>query len=298
MSDSIFKKLARDLKVSFTFTYRNTISFFLAMIGVSLVTLILIIMVVLLVVIPILFSGGIGFLIWLVITLVSDVSVMTGFALLVVLMLLLLPLLAPVIIGIGALYGMSREIVESEGTTAEGVFTWYRKKFLSFIGTGLLLFVIVAGPLLPIIYFIPYFIQHPPDQTQLTLIFFIMSLWLMMSSGFLSLTIPGVIDDLSILKAARHSIRLSWRYFDRVFGIWLIYIAIILLPLAPAFLQILDIIQLPPNVDLEPIIGSIVILLSIFVIPSLAIAQTRIYMILSAEYEESFIPVDESQGGV
>ena len=56
-----------------------------------------------------------------------------------------LPFLAPFMVAIGAMFGLGREIVESEGTSAEGVFTWYKKKFFSLAGGGLVLFIVVVG---------------------------------------------------------------------------------------------------------------------------------------------------------
>ncbi|RDE12713.1 MAG: hypothetical protein C4K47_07295 [Candidatus Thorarchaeota archaeon] len=271
MKESSFEVLKNDISISFRFAARNVISFILGMFGVLIVSVVLMAMIAVAIFVPIVFGliEGIGmegmiqfFTSFAAIWSTPQVSLMIG-----VFMLLAVFVLGPFMVAFGALFGMAREIVESEGTTAEGVFAWYRKKFFSLAGGGIILFLVVMWPIVLLILWMPGFVTGSLIGLDFAIPMVAILLWVVISAGMLSLLFPGIIDGLSALAAARRSLRLSRQYFDRVFGTWLSFIGIILLT------------------SVVPLIGFLIVLF--LVIPAMAIGLTRVYLILTDNVQET-----------
>jgi hypothetical protein len=197
-------------------------------------------------------------------------------------LLIVLPIICPFLIAIGALFGMGREIVESAGTSAEGVFTWYRRKFFSLAGGGIILFIVSILPIGLAFALVEYATGGPIIGLSSAILTSLSVIWFIISMGFLSMLFPGIIDGLPVLKALKQSVRMAITYFDRIFSTWLAFVLIIVFLLSPAFLP-LYFIWLPA---FDPIFMAIwlvpaVLFLIIVVLPALAIALNRVYLILS-----------------
>lgn len=283
MKDASLGNLIEDLKVSFKFAAKNVVSFFLAMLGVLLVTAIILLIIIITVIIPLFFTMGLDAMIDFFVSWVEPFPPADATALLGLLLFLILPILAPLFVAFGALFGMAREIVESEGTTAEGVFTWYRRKFFSLAAGGVILFVVVIGPIglaawwilvyFPMPFGMPLHIEIILEATAVV--------WLVMSSGMLSMVFPSIIDGHSALGAVRESVGLCWKYFDRVISTWLAFMGIIILPWVPI---IVDAISPAFHVELgEWYVVPLTLFLLFIAIPALAIGVTRVYLILTGE---------------
>ena len=150
MENARFSTIIEDLKISFRFASKNVISYLLALFGVMIVSLLLIVVVAILVFVPLIFIIGIGNLS----TFFESFNGLESIGIANIALgsiMFALPFLAPFMVAIGAMFGLGREIVESEGTSAEGVFTWYKKKFFSLAGGGLTLFLVVVGPIMLIL---------------------------------------------------------------------------------------------------------------------------------------------------
>ncbi|MFQ5832495.1 MAG: hypothetical protein ACE5H4_07325 [Candidatus Thorarchaeota archaeon] len=283
MKKASLKTLVEDVKISFSFASKNVISFFLAMLGVLLVTAIILVLMILFVVIPLFFTIGLEAMINFFTQLVEPFPPADAAALLALVLFIVLPILAPIFVAFGALFGMAREIVESEGTTAEGVFVWYQKKFFSLAAGGIILFLVVIGPLAVAALWIYVYIPFPygmPTHVEISLAFAAV-MWLFVSSGMLSMIFPGIIDGHSALGAARRSVGLSWRYFDRVFSTWFAFLGIIVLPWMPLILSVFS-----PSYNIE-LVAWYVLPLALFTIflaiPAMAIGVSRVYLILTGE---------------
>lgn len=279
------KVLLEDLKVSFKFAARNIMSFVLGTIGVLIVTgllmLFLMVVFVLALVAVMGLDGMIGLFTSFAEAFPSNPSMVTMSAILIV----MLPIMAPFMVAMGALFGMAREIVESAGTTAEGVFVWYKSKFFKLAGAGLVVFSIVALPMAALALAQSPFSSTNIDpfiagiQAALGLI------WIILSVGMTSMVFPGIIDGLSVAASLRQSLRLSWRYFDRVFSTVLAFILIGLAALLPTIAYP---VLLMFGVAIDPILLSVVALptmlvLGLIVFPGSIIGMTRVYMILTAD---------------
>jgi len=238
MKGSSFTILMDDLKASFKLAVKNILSFLLGMIGVIIVTVLLIAAVAVAIVPVVILLLGIEGMINAITQLAPLMETESG-AIAVIFgvgMLVILPFLIPFFVSVGALFGMGREIAESEGTNAEGVFSWYSRKFFSFVGGGLIIFLISIFPLaLLMLALIPVHGGSPggPFAWVLPVGAFI---WLTVSLGMLSMTYPAIVDGYSPIEATRISLKMGWTYFDRVFSTFLAFIGIIALLFAPFFI--------------------------------------------------------------
>ncbi len=265
---------------------RNIISFVLGMLGVLVVAFTLMMVLAMIIFVPIvlgLISGlGMEGMIQFFTSFATTWSTPQGALMFGAFMLLAMFILGPFFVAFGALFGMAREIVESEGTTAGGVFAWYRKRFFSLAGGGIILFTIVLGPMIPLFIWVPGFATGSfvgPTAAILTAAF---TLWVIVSAGMLSLLFPGIIDGLSALGAAKQSLRLSWRYFDRVFSTWLSFVGILLVTFVPAIVVPMFLGYSGPWVAaLGTFSGIMAIVDVVLVVPAMAIALSRVYLILT-----------------
>jgi hypothetical protein len=285
--------ILKDFKVGFTFAVKNILSFGLAMLGIVLVTLLLLALILLFILIPILFTMGLPFIFWLVESVVAGFSATSGLTLVLLIMFLILPLLGPFFIALGALFGMAREIVESDGTQAESAFSWYGKRGLSLLGGGIIHFVITLAPLIIAFLSISYPVWNPPTGAELGIIIPLIVIWIILVNGMLSLTFPGIIDGLSAVRAAARSIRLTCQFPQRVLSAWFIIVLIVGVPLLPVFNELAFLWSpLLPEVILEPYRPLAIIALLFIIIPAVSIVLTRIYMILTAKVDATY-----TQGG-
>ena len=285
--------IIKDFKVGFTLAVKNILSYGLAMIGILFVSVILLVVILLVVVIPVLIFLGLPFLIWLVESIVAGFSETSGLYLVMLVLFLIIPLLSPFFIALGALFGMSREIVESDGTQAESAFSWYGKRGLSLLGGGLIHALITLAPIVIAFLSISYPVWNPPTDAELEIIIPLIVIWIILVNGMLSLTFPGIIDGLSAVRAAGRSVRLTCQFPGRVLGAWFIIVLIAGVPLLPIFNE-LAFLWRPfiPASWLEPYTPLVIVALVFIVIPAVSIILTRIYMILTAKVDETY-----TQGG-
>ncbi|MBD3160322.1 MAG: hypothetical protein GF309_16200 [Candidatus Lokiarchaeota archaeon] len=290
MKRADFKTLLNDLKISLRFAARNVISFILGMIGVLVVSGLLL-GVIMLVTFPVLIFGvGLQRIAEFFTALGVGLEAMEGTAILGVLMMIVAPILAPFLVAIGALFGMGREIVESAGTSASGVFEWYKRKFFSLAGAGVLQFIII---ILPVALLVMTPIPTPlatPNTAVLSISSALGTLYFLVVGGMLSMTFPAVIDGHGPFDAIRVSVSMSIDYFDRVFSVWLSHIGlpvVLLLPIGGASFTAIW-MSISPVSILAGIYGIAAFILVVFlIIPAIVIGISRVYLILSGEERES-----------
>ena len=288
--------LLKDFAVGFKLAAANFLSYSLAMIGIIFVTVVLLIVILLFVVVPLIFTVGIPALISLVIFFESTFSSASQLTLVALIMVLILPILGPFFIALGSLFGMSREVVESDGTNAESAFGWYRKKSLSLVGGGMLHFLVTLAPFIVAFIGIAYPTWNPPTNEQLRVIIPIGVLWVFLINGMLSLTFPGIIDGLSAVRAAARSVRLTAQFPGRVLGAWSIMFLIVGIPILSLFGELAFLFPAIIPVGLfEPYAGLFVIILLFYLIPAFSIVLTRIYMILTARVDATY--THDNSGG-
>ncbi len=307
MENATFQTILGDLKISFKFAVKNVISFLLAIFGVLIVSAILLVVVAALIFIPFFFViGGYENIIAyfesfgstpdIGITNIALGSILFG-----------LPFLAPIFVAFGAMFGMGREIVESEGTSAEGVFIWYKKKFFSLAGGGMILFLFVLGPLILALVggialygeqFLMMRLMHAgPVGIVNPIVLGLLLIWFAISTGLLSMLFPSIIDGYSVFESTKRSIRMSIKYFDRVFGVWMTFLLIlgaIFIPIIAAPFT-LGIGEIGLGIMAVYMLPAMLFLVFIF-IPAMTIGLTRVYMILTADDDNYEHPPEEESG--
>ncbi len=288
--------LLKDFSVGFKLAATNFLSYSLAMIGIIFVTVALLLVILLFIVVPLILTVGIPALISLVIFFESTFSSASQLTLVALIMVLILPILGPFFIALGSLFGMSREIVESDGTNAESAFGWYRKKALSLVGGGSLHFLVTLAPFIVAFIGISYPTWNPPTNEQLRIIIPFALVWIFLINGMLSLTFPGIIDGLSAVRAAARSVRLTAQFPSRVLGAWLIMFLIVGIPILSLIGEL--VFLFPPIIPIglfEPYAGLFIIVLLFYLIPAFSIVLTRIYMILTARVDATY--THDNSGG-
>ncbi|MHA1949292.1 MAG: hypothetical protein ACXAAO_04810 [Candidatus Thorarchaeota archaeon] len=308
MKNASFQTILDDLKISFRFALKNVISYVLAIIGVFIVAGLLLIIVAAIFFIPLLFSMGFpNMVLWF--ESFALIGTSGGASLALGIFLIALPFITPFFVAAGALFGMSREIVESEGTTAEGVFQWFKRKFFSLAGGGLVMFLIIAGPV-----FLVSFGAVAVFGDQVLNIAFISSgsattlspilaglgvVWFVLSTGFLTMMFPAIIDGYSVIDATKISVRMSIDYFDRIIGFWIAFVLIIVALIAPLFVTIFAFpLSFGPGIAAVAIYAvPMVIFLAFVALPALSIGLTRVYMILTADDEDLLSQEEDEESG-
>ncbi|MFW9841100.1 MAG: hypothetical protein ACFFES_09405 [Candidatus Thorarchaeota archaeon] len=303
MKNASFQTILEDLKISFRFAIKNIISYVLAIIGVFIVAGLLLLVVAAAVFIPIVLIMGFGnMVVWF--ESFALLGTAQGATIALGIFLFALPFITPFFVASGALFGMSREIVESEGTTAEGVFQWFKKKFFSLAGGGIVMFLIIAGP----VFLISFgavavfgdqvlnfaFLSAGSTSFLSPVLAGLGVIWFVLSTGSLTMLFPAIIDGYSVVEATKKSFRMSIDYFDRVIGFWIAFVLLLVALIAP---MIVAIFAFPPTFGLGmAAMGIYAIPMAIFFVfvalPALSIGLTRVYMILTAD-DEDIVPEDE-----
>ena len=308
MKNASFQTVLDDLKISIRFALKNVITYVLAIIGVAIVTFLLIAIVAAFIFVPIFLSpqGIQVFMAWA--DSLAEWNAASGATIATGIFLIALPFVAPFFVATGALFGMSREIVESEGTSAEGVFTWYKKKFFSLAGGGIMLFLFILGPIMLVtlisvalfgdqILNLAFF---GPSSAMNPFISALGVIWLLLSTGIMTMLFPAIIDGYSVIEATKKSIRMSIQYFDRVFGAWLSYVILLVILVSPLFIMAIP--SLWTGFDVIMILISIyAVIMGLFaalvILPGMSIGLTRVYMILTADDEDFTPSEDEDESG-
>ena len=270
------------------------ISFFLGMLGVLIVTAILVAIMLLIFVVTVIFllPGGIWAFIDVFVAIIEAFANWPSPASLGLVVLILVPLVLPIFVAIGALYGMAREIVESEGTSAEGVFAWYSRRFFPLAGGGIVVFMTSIVPLGALYAYAYNTLGGHITGSDEVLLIATAILWFVLSSGLLTMMFPGIIDGLTVRQAVGRSVKMGVKYLDRVFGVWLFFLALIFALIAPMIWPYhLYAIFGFHNLAFYPVLA--VLFLLFIAIPAMAIAQSRVYLLLGSEEDE--IPVTDEE---
>jgi hypothetical protein len=212
--------------------------------------------------------------------------------------LFILPVVGLVFVVTGALYGISNELVKTGDTRAENAFHWFKKRFFAFAAAGIIIFVVTVGPpALLALFTIELF--GSISGIEAALMITIQFLWMYITLGVLSMTLPSVAEGKGVIEAFKESIELSISRFDRVFGIWTAYSLLSVSMFVPvfvwAYVEASHLLTTPPILGLVAgvILGWTVIaslLMALVVFPSLILAQTRVYTILTGK-----MPVRQEQ---
>jgi hypothetical protein len=134
---------------------------------------------------------------------------------------------------LGAVYGMSKDIVTTGESSAEGAFGWLRKKAGSFLVTGIIVAVIVMGPIGIASYLVSWYFGFTVPWELTWSLLTVVVLYVYIFLGVLRMYIPAVADDMGVIDGLKRSVSLVKSNFGRVFGAWTIYFVLIFIWFLP-----------------------------------------------------------------
>ncbi len=212
-----FNTIFEDLKTSVKLAKDNILSYALAHIGMGFALIFILAIVAIPVLAFVILSGPV---IW---TSIADI-VMAGpdssrFLLGGAFGLLFVPFFAVVYTLNGALFGMSKEVIEQGKTKAETSFSFLSGKFLPLMGAGILLTLIIIAPQALVWYVVSYLNGWtiPLLYSQILIVF--TYVYSNITSGFCAMVLPAIVNGAGVQDAFKESFRLAIDRFDRVFGV-------------------------------------------------------------------------------
>ena len=202
-----------------------------------------------------------------------------------------LPIVGVLTTVVGAIYGISKEVVEDGETKAENAFSWVKRRFLAFAGAGIIQSLIVVGPIILLSAAISLALGGIVTGVYSVLLGVFAFVWVFVTGGLLSMMFPAIVDGKNPIEALRVSVKLGVDRFDRVFGIWTAYIVLFAAMAAPAFLVAYGVGFTPGLHTAIPMIVVVAggwtaiagLLLVAIVLPSMILSRARVYAILTGK---------------
>jgi len=283
-----FNTVANDLKSSLKLAWGSALSYFLANLGMVIVVVIL----ALLIALPVISVAILA--LWpfneATMTALAQWASDNPLVLGSIAVLVLIPFVSLFMVVSGSIYGMSYDLVSTGDTRAERAFSYLRRKFLTFMGAGAILTIVVILP--PVIawglssYALGYVITAPVS-TVLTIFTFV---WIFFTAGLTSMVFPAIVSGKGVQAAFKESYTLATRYFDRVFGVLSAIVLLLAVTFGPIILLALSmpLIGPPMSLALIPAIAAAALwtVVSAFLwlllfLPMVRIAWVKVYQDLT-----------------
>jgi hypothetical protein len=219
--------------------------------------------------------------------------------------LFLIPVVSMFLVVSGSIYGMSHQLVTTGETKAETAFSYLKRKFLTFFGTGVILTIFVVLP--PTIawgltsYAMGYTITAAAS-TPLTIFTFV---WVFITAGLTSMVWPAVVSGKGVQDAFKESYSLATKYFDRVFGLLTAIVLLLAATFGPVVIAglVMATSFVPPiTTPFHPAVPALIgvglwTVVSVFLwlflfLPMVRIAWVRVYQELTGGTIASQIPAE------
>lgn len=190
----------------------------------------------------------------------------------------------------GSIYGMSYDLVTTGETKAEAAFSYLRHKFLTFAGTGAMLTIVVIVP--PVIawgltaYAMGLTITGLASQL-LTIFTFV---WVFITAGLTSMVFPAVSSGKGVQEAFKESYSLATRYFDRVFGVLVAIVLLLVITFGPIVVWGISLVGIGtiPVLAFGPVLAALMIWTVVFAflwvllfLPMVRITWVKVYQDLT-----------------
>ncbi len=205
------------MKTSLKQASGSALSYFLANLGMVIVVSIL----------AMLIAAPIAIVAWVAFAPISEVTMvaMRDWALVNPLVLgglgalVLIPFVSLFLVVSGSIYGMSYDLVTTGETKAEAAFSYLKRKFLTFMGTGAILTIIILLPPAIVWGLTSYAMGYVVTAAISTLLTVFTFVWVFITIGLTSMVFPAVVSGKGVQEAFKESFSLATRYFDRIFGV-------------------------------------------------------------------------------
>ncbi|MGD9381392.1 MAG: hypothetical protein PVI03_03015 [Candidatus Thorarchaeota archaeon] len=215
-----FNTIVDDLKSSFGLAKDNILSYFLANLGMLIaVALLLGLVMVPILVAALLLVGtnpatweavGLGLAAWAE----SNPWAVGGVAIL-----FFIPFVALFLTVVGSIYGMSKDLIAHGETKAERAFSWFRHKFLTFAGAGVLLTIIIILPPVVVWGSISILMGYSIPVSLVPLLSVSTFVWVFLTVGLCAMVFPAITYGKGVQDAFKESFQLARERFDHVYGL-------------------------------------------------------------------------------
>ncbi|MGY5859927.1 MAG: hypothetical protein RTU63_11210 [Candidatus Thorarchaeota archaeon] len=296
-----FNTILDDMKTSLRQAYGSALSFFLANLGMVIVVAIL----AMAIAIPVAIVAVFAFVPLSEASMIAMGEWATANPLAIggLGILILIPLVSMFLVVSGSIYGMSHQLVTTGETKAETAFSYLKRKFLTFFGTGAILTIIVLLPPIIVWGLTSYamgFAVTVPVSTILSAFTFV---WVFLTAGLTSMVWPAVVSGKGVQEAFKESFSLATKYFDRVFGLLTAIVLLLVATFGPVIIAAFAMASFAiPITMFSPMIPALIgaalwAVLSAFLwlllfLPMVRIAWVRVYQELTGGTIASQIPAE------
>ena len=278
-----------DLKSSFTLARRNILSYFLANLGMLIAVALLLGIVLIPIAALAVWGIGLDVAVWeaifagMLAWALANPLVAGG-----VTALILIPFVAFFFTAVGAIYGMSKDLITHGETKAERAFSWFRGKFLTFFGAGYLLTVIIFLPPAALFYAASLLMGYTVPVTVSTVLSVITFVWVFLTVGLCSMVFPAITHGKGVQEAFKESFDLARNRFERVYGLLAGAVAMFAISFGPVIVWGLTLAPLvppgSPTMFLNPITAAVMVwtvfvalLWLLVLLPAIIIAFNKVY---------------------
>ena len=212
-----YRTILDDMKTSFKQATGSALSYFLANLGMVIVVSLL----------ALLIATPLAIVAWVALAPISEVTMiaMRDYAIANPLLLggigvlVLIPIISLFLVVSGSIYGMSYDLVTTGETKAEAAFSYLKRKFLTFMGTGAILTIVILLPPALVWGLTSYTMGYTITAALSTLLTIFTFVWVFITFGLTSMVFPAVVSGKGVQAAFKESYSLATRYFDRIFGV-------------------------------------------------------------------------------
>ncbi|MFW9944819.1 MAG: hypothetical protein ACFFB7_07465 [Candidatus Sifarchaeia archaeon] len=215
-----FNTIVDDLKSSFKLAKDNILSYFLANLGMLIAVALLLGLVIIPIGLVAVLAIGTSHAAWEAIGLgMTAWAESNPWAVAGVAILFVIPLVALFLTVVGSIYGMSKDLVAHGETKAERAFSWFRHKFLTFAGAGVILTVIIILPPVVVWGSVSILMGYTIPASLMPLLSVSTFVWVFLTVGLCAMVFPAITYGKGVQDAFKESFQLARERFDHVFGL-------------------------------------------------------------------------------
>jgi len=198
----------------------------------------------------------------------------------------MIPAVSIFLVVVGAIYGMTNDLVTTGETKAEAAFSYLRAKFIPFISAGAMLTIVIVVPQLVVWGIASYLLGSTVVGLPAQILAVFSFVWTFITVGLTSMVLPAVVSGKGVQEAFHESFRLATRRFDRVFGLLTAIVVLAAVMFAPAIIWGLtgSWMMNPSAMFLAPLLGLVaawtmvaVLLWALLLYPMVIIAFVKVY---------------------
>jgi hypothetical protein len=215
-----FNTIVDDLKSSFGLAKDNILRYFLANLGMLIAVALLLGLVMVPILVTVLLVVGTNPATWEALGLgLTAWAESNPWAVGGVAILFLIPFVALFLTVVGSIYGMSKDLIAHGETKAERAFSWFRHKFLTFAGAGVLLTIIIILPPVVVWGSLSILMGYSIPASLTPLLSVSTFVWVFLTVGLCAMVFPAITYGKGVQEAFKESFRLARERFDHVYGL-------------------------------------------------------------------------------